>query len=274
MTSKETTKINPVKLPFFQTIFGCYDIFFSKFWSFVCLGGLFALIMTFIFFISGQDILCLNNEYGNNHFCTKSIWNYVGIHLIAICLNFLFMQKWVLLVTEGKSFKWKRVVMPDWGTLKMIGLSLAYIATIGVAAFSLYLLYVRVPNPNWKIELVYFTAVSVGFIFPVIGMRFFSYFAYAAQREPLPSVRVIWKKTSGNMLPIVGGCALLMFLSLFLVQTIMQQLSVAKPTMGHALFLEYLSQFFVFVLLNCFMNYCYIQKNFFEKDLEDEKKQS
>ena len=269
MKNDQTSKVNKIKLPFFQTVFGCYDIFFSKFWAFAPLGGLFALIMTFIFFISGQDILCFHGEYSKAHFCTQSIWNYIAIHLLAVCMNFLFMQKWCQLVAEGKNFNWKKVLVPDLGTLKMIGLFLAYIAMVGVAAFSLYLLYTRVPNPNWKIELTYFTVVSIGFILPIIGIRFFSYFAYAAQKQSLPSLKIIWKKTSGNMLAIVGGCSLLMLIALFLMQTVMNQITMAKPVIGHALFLEYLSHLFVFVVLNCFMNYCYIQKNFFERDFQN-----
>ena len=269
---KEKTKMSPVKLSFFKTVFGCYDIFFSKFWYFACLAGAYAFVMTLVFFVAGQDVLCFDVEYNSTHFCTKNVWNYGLVHLWGLGMNFLFMQKWSELVTKGKDFNWKRAFLPDKGTLKMIGVFSAYICTIVLAGFCLYLLYIRVPNPNWKIELSYFTFVSMGFIFPIFGMRFFSYFAYAAQREPLPSVKTLWKKTSGNMLAIISGCTFLLMLALFLMQAVVQQTQAAKPIVWHALFVEYMAQLFVFVVLSCFMNYCDIQKNLLEKEPEDEKK--
>ena len=154
----------------------------------------------------------------------------------------------------------------------MIGLFLGYVCTIVLACFSLYLLHIRVPNPNWKIELCYFTFVSIGFVFPILGMRFFAYFAYAAQKEHLPAIKTLWKKTSGNMFAIISGCAFLLMLALFLMQTVVQQIQAAKPIIWHALFVEYMSQLFVFVALSCFMSYCNIQKNLLEKEPEDEKK--
>ena len=272
MISKEKESlVKPIKLPFFQTVLGCYDIFFSKFWSFACLGGLFALILTFMFFASGQETLCYNSEYNSNHFCTKNSWNYGIIHLLAFILCFIFMQKWYQFLKNDKSFAWKKVLLPDLGTLKMIVFFILYVFTMIISSFSFYLLYIRVPNPNWRIEIIYFTLVSVGFIFPILGLRFFSYFAYAAENERLPSIKTIWIKTSGNMLVIIGGCSFLLMLAMFLTQTIIQQTNVAKPIMAHALFIEYLSQLFILTTLSCFINYCYIQKNCIEKDDKNEK---
>ena len=63
------------------------------------------------------------------------------------------------------------------------------------------------------------TVVSLGFLAPLLALRFSVYFAFIATAEKFPSPIEIWRKTKGNGFALLGGIVFLLLVSLFLAQT-------------------------------------------------------
>lgn len=262
----------PVKLPIFSTIFGAYGLILDKFKQFALLGTIFAVIMLLFYMAGGLDTFCHNRFYREAHFCTDSIPLFVTLHLLNAFIVCMFLRVWVQVALKGEKQTWRQIFIPRWADLKIAGGFLASFLTLAIATGAFYLLIVRVPNPDWRIEWAYFTFVSMGFFVPLIALRFSVYFAFVAADEKCPSPIDVWLKTRGNGFALLGGIIFLLLFGLILSQALIISLARADTSSFlTALGSEYLSNLAVIFIATCFMNYCYLQKNFlFGKD-EDEK---
>ena len=255
----------PIKLPFFMTVFGSYNLLAEKFWKFISLATIFTGISMTFSFIGGQEFMCINRAFRYKDLCYDNLGLFFGVHLLLFVLFLMFLSRWYRYALLNEKMTLKLLFVPTIQDLKVFGLFLAYILTFAIAIFSFYLLLKRVPNPNWQIELCYFTFVSLGFLVPILAWRFLVYFAYAVEEITFPSLKYIWKITSRNMLPIISFWCIFFIFMLFLLQISLRFVFMHNPTFYNAVLVEYLSTMMVFLVIACFMNYCYLQKNFFDK---------
>ena len=266
----ENLSETPVKLPVFATLFGCYSLLMDKFKQFVFLGTAFAVILMIIYIAGGQDALCVNNVYRQTHFCTNNVVVFVLVHLLTLFILCIFMRNWYQIVLQNKPITFQRLFIPQKADFKILGLIVCYFLTLAVAGFSVYLLYIRVPNPDWRIELGYFAVVSLGFLVPFLALKFVSYFAFAADNASLPSPMVLWHKTAGNTFLILSSVIVLMMIGLFLSQALLGSFMAGGDGISKFYVMlgsEYLSDMAVIFIAACFMNYCYLQKRFlFERN--------
>lgn len=260
-----------IKLPFFATVFGSYNLLAEKLLKFLGLASLFALVSMAISFACGQSSMCLNAAFRQTYYCVDYFPVFLSLRLVVLALALMFLSRWYRYALLGEKLNLKKLFVPTSRDVKITGLFLSYILTFVIAGISFYMLLKRVPNPNWKIELCYFTVVSLGFLAPILGLKFLSYFAYAAEGIALPSPKIIWRKTAQNMLPIISFFCIFLMIIIFFVQTSIRFTFVVNPKIYHAIVTEYLSTMILFLVIACFMNYCYIQKNIFEKENTDEK---
>lgn len=259
-----STEIVPVKLPIITTIFGCYNLLVDKIKHFVVIGSIFAGIMMLLYITNGQNALCINNGYRIGHFCTNNwIW-FVVTHFVGLFVLCMFARIWCQKSLLGNATNWKKDLLPQKSDLKILGLVMIYIGAIAVAVLSGYALYQRVPNPDWRIELGYFAVVSLGFLVPLFSLRFLSYFAYVAEEVSLPSMKVVWKKTKGNMFSILLFVTFLMLVGVFASQNLLNYYTKVSVDASFFVMLisEYLSDIAVLFIVACFTNYCYQQKTF------------
>lgn len=258
----------PVRLPIFATIFGAYGLILDKFKQFTLLGIVFAALMMFLYMAGGQDALCYNKFYRENHFCTESIPLFIAIHLLNGFILCMFLRVWVQIALKEENQTWKRIFVPRLADLKIAGGFLAYFLTLAIAAGAFYLLIVRVPNPDWRIEWAYFTVVSLGFFAPLLALRFSVYFAFFASEEKCPALLDVWKRTAGNGFALLGGLIFLLLVSLILAQALLGSFIRAdEASLLAVLGSEFLSNLAVVFVAACFINYCYLQKIYlFGKD--------
>ena len=262
MTQTPSSQNNaPVKLPILHTIFGCYMTLIDKIKPFVILGTFFSLILMCLCFATGQDALCINGLYRQTHYCTENLSLYFGVHLVLLFVLAMFMRNWAQTALQNTPFNWKSAFIPQWADLKIFALFFIFFATVVVAVTSAYFLYIRVPNPDWRIELAYFSVVGLGFFVPLIALRFLVYFAYAAVNVPFPPLKAIWQKTSGNGFALMAGFVLLMMVGLFCALSVSQRLLMQQVVDPFyiAVGTDYLSDMLFLLVSACFMNYCYIQ---------------
>lgn len=268
--SAKNMLVAPVKLPVFAMLFGPYGLMLDKIKQFIINGTAFAVVLMVLYIASGQDALCINSAYRQQHFCTNNVANFAIIHFISFFILCVFMRSWYQTAFMPEGIKSYKIFIPQLADLKILGLFAAFFLTLAIAGFSGYLLYVRVPNPDWKIELGYFTLVSFGFFVPLLALRFVSYVAFAAAGEPLPAPIVVWKKTAGNTFLILSSIIILMMIGLFISQALLRSFMIGGTNIGQwyvMLGSEYLSDIAVIFIAACFMNYCYLQKGFlFERN--------
>lgn len=252
----------PVKLPFFTTIFGAYGILAENLKAFLVLGSVFALLLSVIYMGSGLGVLCIASQYQENYFCTNNIYVLLIVRLVVFFISCIFIRGWYQVITGKRPNNRLAYFVPQKTDLKIAGIFLGYVLCLLVAAGSAYLLYMREPNPDWRIELAYFAVVSLGFLLPFLTLRFMCYVAFAAADESLPAPPVVWKKTSGNFFVLLAGIIVLFILSLFIAISLLHQLVIVENAGRFyvAVFSEYISQLLYLLIVACFTNYCYLQK--------------
>lgn len=257
----------PLRLPVLSTLIGSFGMVAEKFRYFIQLGLPFALFLGLIYIICGQDTTCWIVNYTTSSNCSQSLVAFAGIHVIALFLFCMFMRNWYLIALKGQNMSLKQVLLPRLADVKIFLLVLATMGAWLIAGSAFYLLYVRVPNPDWRIELAYFTVVSLLFSAPIVMTRFLSWIAFAAEEAPLPSLLKIWKKTSNHTVLLFASFVFVLLVGIFL-----QQAVLAEATAQHNLrfYRIVFNEWFVegiAVLLAClFMNYCALQKKFFFED--------
>ncbi len=261
-------QIESIALPFTASVFGAFSLFIEKIKPFLLVSTPFAIILMILYFVFGQEALCINSLYRQDHSCSNNLISFILVHLLALFILCIFMRVWMQFVLGQKTFSWQQL-MPQLADIKLFGLFVVYSITLIIAGFSTYLLIIRVPNPNWTIELAYFFVVSLGFFVPLLGLRFISYFAFAADNEPLPPLKTLWKKTTHNTFILLIGIMVLVFCGLLLSQYLLQ--AFMRTTQFDAFYItlgcEYLSNIIVLLITACFTNYCYLQKMFlFERN--------
>ncbi len=273
MTSKTENNNTPVKMPFLKTMLGSYGLLIDNFKSFVILGSVFSILLLLIYFVSGQDIMCNNGYYRQNHYCTNNIISYVIVHILGIFIFCMFIRCWGEIVFSKKNKLTYRSFIPQSSDFKVLGLFIAYLSTLAIAGTSVYLLYKRVPSPNWHIEVMYFAVVSLGFLVPLYSLRFLSYFAFVVEKEPLPNLGVVWHKTKGNTALLLISSIVLMMVGIAVSFSVVQNVLMAKEiNFVTAIIGEYLSNMISIMFAICFISYCKIQKDILFERNDNAKK--
>lgn len=266
MTDKVTTS---TKLPIISTVLGAFPLLFAGGLSTWFLLLAFSFIITVLVGASGNLTACINGEFRAHYFCNESVSLFVAEKIVILAVYAIFIRNWISFILAEQKINWRQALIPNLRDAKVIGLILGLFACIAVALGSFYLLYVRIPNPDWQIEIVYFAVVSLGFIVPILSLRFFAYIAAAALGHKLVSPKLMWQKTSGNMLPILGGAFLVVITMLYFNINIMQfgNQAGAGANLIQAWIIEFICSFCKLLLIMLFANFCYLlNKNLFERN--------
>lgn len=266
MTDKETAS---TKLPIISTVFGAFPLLLSGGLSTWFLLLVFSSIITILVGISGNLTACISGEFRTRYFCNESVGIFIAEKVVILMVYAIFIRNWISVILTGQKINWRQVLKPNWRDAKIIGLILGLFACVAVALFSFYLLYIRIPNPDWRIEIAYFGVVSLGFVVPILSLRFLGYIAAAALGGKLVSPKLMWQKTAGNMLPILGGAFLVVITLLYFNINIMQfgNQSGVSANLMQAWIVEFICSFCKLILIMLFANFCYLlNKNLFERN--------
>ncbi len=255
-------------MTFFNAIFGGFDILVKNIKQLLLPLLSFSFVLTIIYYMFGQDIFCINTEYMQSHYCRNEIMFFALTKLLqAFCL-IIFMRIWYhvgLQKNERYSFS---ILKPQKSDFKTIGLFLLLFATIAISLFGVYLLAIREPNPNWRIEAAYFMTVSLLFFVPVFALRFLSWFAFNWENTPIPTIKQTWRQTSNYTMKIFTGIIFFMLFMSALMNMLVRFVSNYDDINNFIIpFLaEYLSAVIMVVMAAVFTNITYIQKqNLFER---------
>lgn len=257
----KNAKIDKIKFPWLKLLVGDIDLLFQTdryAWRAV---ALFAFAATLIFALSGNLSVCAANAYRTDHFCNDSLIIFAIVRLVMIFWGCMFIRNWIDIALQKKKITLKNMFIPNKRDLRILGISALSVVCLAVACLSFYLLYIRVPNPNWKIEVAYFAVVSIGFLVPIIALRFCCYFVAAAEEKALPDILEVWHKTKDNFGKIAGGSMILLITILFVMIHSLQFVWHAGATSSflQALVIEYIFSVIKSVMIALMINFCYIQ---------------
>lgn len=222
---------------------------------------LFAGIATIIFGLTGSMSSCINETYRTNYFCQQNVYIYLIITCLSAFIQCMFFRNWIEIISEKYNFNYKHALTPNLKDLKIFGSFLLYVFLILVACGSFYLLYVRVPNPNWHIEIAYFTIVSVGFLPIIFSFRYLGWLGQIAIGDPLKNFFDVWSKTRGKFLFIFMGLTLIFLIATFFMMQFYRFVNDINNINYFltAILIEFVGNFLKLIITALFANFCYIQ---------------
>lgn len=260
---------NRKSFPIFKTIFGSFIPFLDNFRSFFIIGSVFSVLFIVLNYISGQSFLCLNDDYKKYAFCSGEIISFIVTTLLGWILGCVYMRIWYQTVILKKQKFLLKSLIPSFADLKIYGVILLFILFVFIAVGAGYILLIRVPNPDWRIEILYFSIVSIGFFAPVIATPILSLNGFVAEGEKLPSLRNLWQQAKGNMVMVFISFVSVAIIS-FLAANSLFRYFMQIASIGN-MFVVVMAEFFynmmVMFLATIFISYCYTLKKFlFERD--------
>ena len=259
-----------VRFPITQIIFGPYMLLINKFKAFAYIGTLYALILSIIYLMGGQSLFCSLGAISAG-FCGQSLTLAIVVRIIILALIAVYCVRYYQAVWQNAPLNLAFLFKPQKNDLLSLGAIIAFLLLNGIALLSGYLLYARVPNPDWRIELTYFGVVASGFLVPFVLLRFYLILAYIWGGEKILSIAYIWKICGGNNLRILCGIALWFFVWVFGISAIASNFAeYARGGSIYAIFFgEYVFNFVMLIMISCFVNFCGIQKFLTERKINE-----
>lgn len=259
---------NLCKIPFLKIMVMPFVLFSENLKSFFIIASFYALILSVLAGFLGNSYSCM---YGTGLYCSQSEFNFIIFFLLKLFVVAVFMTKWVAVIIEKQKIDLNVFAEFNLRIVKTFGLILAILAVFFMPVLSFYLLYIRVPNPIWQIELVYFAVVSIGFLLPFLALRWTSLFAFTAKGQTLPKPGVLWQKTKGNIAAILFSMFVIFMVFLLALTFFDGSLRALGNDLSiyHIVIYEFLYNIIYLIVIAFFINNCIIQQNYLFKENEN-----
>ncbi len=268
----EPGRVIAAKMPIMALLFRPFAVFADKFRLLVAVSGVLGLLTAVLATLLGFNYACMSLETSSQFFfCSGSETAYLLNLCLKTFLIALFIQKWYEIAFLGRPFSFSELLRVDAKTFKTVALLILFILLNMFPALSFYVLYVRVPNPDWVVEITFFAFVSLGFLVPFVVMRFYSVFALFLGNEPVPSLKLIWRRGSGNNFRII--LALFVIIVIMMMILINMYAGLRNIEDGYVNYVGIVGEFVydtVFLmLLSLLVNHAYVQKQLLFGDNAD-----
>lgn len=272
LVSDGNPDVQPVKMPSLQLIFRPFSYLVNLIRPLFVLSSYFALLVCLLSLLTGFSYICLSSSGVSFFHCSDSNAMYLLYSFIKLFITSAFIVRWYDIAFRGVPLSWKSILLiptrKDFQTTCILAI---FVMLNLLPILSFYMLYLRVPNPDWTIEIIYFAFVSLGFFVPFIVMRFYSMFAFFLNNEQSPSFKVVWKRSRGNGLRIILSLFLILISVMFVVINFyrgFQNLDVNYINYV-GIVSEFLYDLVFLMLLTLGVNNCYVQKELLFGDKTD-----
>lgn len=201
------------KIPLKQILFSPWGLVAENIKRFMLLGVLGAFVLTIFNFASGNTVACIYANYMESKaYCEENIYLQLIYFIIKLLLLASYVYLWVNyskeVFTKGKFIKSVLKI----GAFQFFGIILFLMLPV----LSFFLLQVRVPTPDWRLEATYFIIVSVGFFGPFLFARLALIWAIWSEGKEIPSLKEIWSHGKGNTLRMTTGYLTILFIGMYL----------------------------------------------------------
>ncbi len=220
---------------------------------FLLSGILFALGLTLLSYIFNQTYLCVINVEAAKFLSCGGYQHLYGVYIfLKVLICSLFITVWCYLSTHDELEKnIYRYFLKNWKKFfHDLCFFICFVFLNILPVISGVLLLFRVPNPNWQIELLYFTFVGLGFIVPFIVIRFYTNFAEALSGEDWRNFSMVWHQTSGKGFKIILSTGLFFLIEMILLLSVNS--SFRAPSNMPPLFYNFIAEF-IFNLMTLLM---------------------
>lgn len=255
--------VQAVKMPFFKLAFRPFNLFLNNLKPFILLAAAYSVLLSFLLEIMGLNPECFYSATPSQAlYCSSSGIFFILFLIIKLFVVAVFMVKWTAAVINKQPLNSRRLFKITQQDIKMFGLLVLFLILNSIPALSMYLLYIRVPNPDWIVEITYFAIVSIGFLVPFWLTRIYAIFAFVAEDRQVPKLRLLWDKTAGNNLKIILALffifilAILAFTSYF---TDIQALSM-QNLVYPLLVMDFLYNIVFFIIITLLLCHCRVQQ--------------
>lgn len=266
--------ILPVKLPFFKMIFIPFNLLLDNVKTFFILSLPVALLITVTAMSLGYGYMCVYEKVAPiTAYCSNSGIIYFLYNFIKIFFWAFFAIKWCESVFLQKQLSWQSIFSFDKRILKLELFFILFILLNFLPMVSGWILYLRVPNPDWRVEILFFAVVSIGFIIPFILLRFYSLIPFVIYGRRLPPLKEVWYKTSGNMFTVLLSLFVIFILTVVFLGNLYSNFQKVAANSG--LYINFSSEFIYSLLVLIILalvinNFCIQQRILFEEKGEIE----
>lgn len=205
---------NSHKIPLMDLSFIPIGVVFYYFKRFIILASVFAFFTTILSTATGYNFICNFSEYRDNdyYYCSLSLDLYITFFLLRLLLTAVFLRLWYAVVVNDAPVNLRQIVDAPKQDLKIFFTLLVFIFVNILPIISFIILYFRVPNPDWRVETLFFAIVSIGFWFPFFAARFYSLPAFVLGQQKFPKLKEVLAGTSGNTLKILLALSIMLLL--------------------------------------------------------------
>ena len=263
----------PLKMSFVKLAFTPFGIFIDNIKKTFVLSGFYAVILSVISLVMGFGYICKYNRLMTvSFYCSDSNVMFIIFSLLSMFALSIFTVKYYDLIFKKVPFSFKDLILLNKKCLHVFLGYLMILLSCFTPFLSLYLLFMRVPNPDWVIETAYFAVVSVGFLIPFLMMRFYSYINFFAEGVKAPSPKELWIFTSSNSLKILFSLMLIFVLFIFILFQFYVNFikAVDESPIYVGIVSTFLYYFTVLMLFSIFINHCVMQKQIIYGSLKNE----
>ncbi|MFI3241516.1 MAG: hypothetical protein R3Y43_03005 [Alphaproteobacteria bacterium] len=256
-----------MKISFFKAIINPFGTIGDNLKDFFKVSLIFASVLTVVGYCLGATYACFYTEEASSfYYCSPMGYGFFLYQIIKFFLFAVFIKNWVNLAFEKTGLDFK----PQKQDLKIFALIIAFSLICFLPFVSIYFLYIRVPNPDWTIELLYFSFVSIGFVIPFLSLRFLPIFGFLSLDKKLPPFKEIWNKIKGNHFKLVLFAFILILLFVFLLNSFNQSFLNIKESLNifNVLLVDFIYNITLLLVLAIFINHCIILTYFIEGDIE------
>ena len=270
LLSKDTENTQPVRAPFFRTLFTPFIRLIDNINHILAPILTYTVALTILSYAFGFTYQCLYTKHGQDvFFCSKNIPLYVLYSLIKLLILSSFAAKTYKIKISKKGF------LPDFSSLstKSFAFNFALSIVMLIPFVSIIILYLRVPNPDWFIEILFFGVVSIGFIIPFFSFRLLSVYGFVLAQEPIPPLTKIWKKSDGNLLKFVLGLFFILVFHFMITVSFFGGFNTPAESLTTYLSIssEVFHNIFVLIFFYLWTHHCITQKELLFKESNNEQ---
>lgn len=194
---------------------------FSKSREFLLLSLPFALFMTALSMLLKNSLICGIDAYKQNIVACSPPTDiyFLLFEVLRLAAITFFIKLWYQSAIAKLRINWQKISFPKWHDVKIFLFMIFFIFINFVPVFSYYALLARVPNPDWIIESIYFSFVSVGFVVPFLAILYYVVMSYIIAGEKRPPFRKISAAVFDNAGKIIISTLFIITINLLLISS-------------------------------------------------------
>ena len=262
---KESSPIKYNNINLANLVFGAFGSLFRNFKSFLTIGCVFAPLIAFLSFATGNSFICGFSSQSNLtslHCSAANVSSYITFLLLRFLIISVFLRAWYNLAVQKQNLNIKSLLLitnQDW---KLFATIILFIIINILPLISFMFMTSRVPNPDWKIESIWFAVMSCGFIIPFLAIRFYSAPSFIISQTKLPAFGLFIKQSNNNGLKLLFSFAIIiMFCSLITTYyvTVFPRI-LPLNTLSAAILGEIIYDFLLLAIAAILINYSVTQR--------------